>query len=217
MDSPSQRPPHEALEDWLKTGLSDRWRWHSAEGAGLILLGIASLLAAPGGSPVFSGSILLLAGATTSLSVWRAEQYPGFALSLMLAVIAFTAGFHLLGAVPETALGFVFAAYFACRGAGTILLAVFYRRQRFSQWEWFAVSGVTSLILAMLILSGLPGPYTWMLGILLGVDLMFDGSALLALVLASNALSETAPAPALEEASLASLPGGPICEDSLHV
>jgi hypothetical protein len=97
------------------------------------------------------------------------------------------------------------------------MLAAAHRRQLFKEWEWFAVSGVTSLILAMMILSGLPGPYTWMLGMLLGVDLIFDGSALFALVLASSDVREAAPAPAFDGLQPVSLSSGSVCEESVHV
>jgi uncharacterized membrane protein HdeD (DUF308 family) len=217
MRSTSPPDPNERLETWLRLGTLRRWRWHMAEGASLILLGVASLLAATAANSLVTGAILLGAGSATLLSVWRAEQSPAFGLSLLLALIAFATGLHLLREPPDTALGLIFATCFALRGVVTVQLAAVHRRQRLNQWEWFAVSGVTSLILAGLILSGLPGPYVWMLGLLLGVALIFDGSALLALGLSADRLSETAPAPALSETRAPALSSGPVCEDSMHV
>jgi uncharacterized membrane protein HdeD (DUF308 family) len=213
-----QLSPHERLEAWASLGLSERWRWHTAEGACLAFLGIVSLLTATAGGSLLTGAILLGAGSVTLLSVWRAEQYPSFGLSLLLALVALATGFHLLSDPPDTVLGSMFATYFTLRGLLTILLAAAHRRQGFNQWEWFAVSGVTSLILAGLILSGLPGPYVWMLGILLGVHLIFDGSALVAQVLTSEQLSDTAADAALNEPMRAAVfPSGPIYDESPHM
>lgn len=133
---------------------------------------------------------LILAGAVTLISPLRADQCPGFALSVSLTLIPLATGVYLLGtpgaATPNP--GLVLAAYFTASGTAAILLAVQHRRRPFRQWEWLAVSGVTSLICALLILSGLPGPFAWMFGVLLGVNFMFGGSAFLALALASDEL-----------------------------
>jgi uncharacterized membrane protein HdeD (DUF308 family) len=217
MKAAAQPSPQERIDAWLRLGFSTRWRWHSAEGICLILLGASSLLAAPSVGTTFCGTILLAAGVVTLLAVWRAERHPAPALSGLLALIAITTGLHLFGSPPAEALGLTFAVYFASRGSVMALLAVALRRRSFNQWEWFAVSGVTGLIMAMMILSGLPGPYTWMLGILLGVGLIFDGSALLALVLASDEASTEAPAPVFARAQAAVLPDAPVCEESFNV
>ena len=82
----------------------------------------------------------------------------------------------------------MFAAYFTASAIAASLLAVAHRRRLFRQWEWLAVSSVASLTIAVLILSGLPGPFTWMFGVLLGVEFMFAGSAFLAMALAPDDL-----------------------------
>jgi uncharacterized membrane protein HdeD (DUF308 family) len=53
------------------------------------------------------------------------------------------------------------------------------------------VNGVLDLVLAAVILSGLPGSLAWALGLLLGVDLLFGGTSLIAMAL--KARSESAP------------------------
>ena len=129
--------------------------------------------------------LLILAGAVTLVAALRADQSAGLALPLSLALIPLAAGAYLMG-TPAPNTGLALAAYFTASGIAAILLAAQHRRRLFRQWEWLAVSGVASLILALLILSGLPGPFTWMFGILLGVGFMFSGSAFLALALASD-------------------------------
>jgi uncharacterized membrane protein HdeD (DUF308 family) len=204
-----QPSPQRTFETCMSVAGSRRWRWLTLEGACLILLGVAALLTAPAADSTLNGAILLSAGSLTLLSLLQSERHPAFGSSLLLALAAFVAGLHLLGDPPQATLGFAFAAYFGARGVTAILLSTALRRKGFKEWEWSTVSGVTSLILSGLILSGLPGPYVWMLGLLLGVDLIFDGSALLALIFAAHTAVETVPAPVIA--------GEPVCEEAVRI
>lgn len=126
--------------------------------------------------------LLILAGAATLVATLGAGRVFNLALSLVPAFIPLATGAYLLGTLRSpNGPALVLAACFIASGTATILLAAAYRRHRLRQWEWLAVSGVASLILALLLLAGLPGPYTWMLGFMLGVHFMFSGSAFLAL------------------------------------
>lgn len=173
------------LDGYLPAELSGARRWHLIEGACLVLLGLTCFWAAS--MPVLDSKpnelLLIFAGAVMLLPAMRADPSPGFAFSLAQALIPLAAALCLIGTPQDGAAnpGAVFAAYFAASGIAAVLLAAAHRRRLSPQWEWMAVSGVTSLILALLILSGLPGPFTWMFGILLGVAFLFEGSARLAL------------------------------------
>jgi uncharacterized membrane protein HdeD (DUF308 family) len=186
IDAAPRLSPHQRLESYFSIVLSSWRRWYLCQGACLALLGFMCLWAAaaePVARAVSTEMLLILAGAVMLIPPLRAAQCPGFALSLALAFIPLATGAYLLGAATPK-LGLTLAAYFTASGIATILLAVRHRHALFRQWEWLAVSGVTSLIVALLILAGLPGPYSWMLGVLLGVDFIFGGGARLALALA---------------------------------
>jgi len=45
------------------------------------------------------------------------------------------------------------------------------------------VNGVVDLILAAIVISGLPGTLLWALGLLVGIDMVFGGGALIAMAL----------------------------------
>ena len=45
------------------------------------------------------------------------------------------------------------------------------------------VSGIIDLILAAIILAGLPGTAAWALGLLVGINMLFGGSAMIAMAL----------------------------------
>jgi uncharacterized membrane protein HdeD (DUF308 family) len=50
------------------------------------------------------------------------------------------------------------------------------------------LGGVMDLVLGGIILAGLPGTLAWALGLLVGIDLLFGGTALIAMALQARNL-----------------------------
>jgi uncharacterized membrane protein HdeD (DUF308 family) len=48
------------------------------------------------------------------------------------------------------------------------------------------LSGIIDLILAAIIFAGLPGTAAWALGLLVGINMLFGGAALIAMALAAR-------------------------------
>jgi uncharacterized membrane protein HdeD (DUF308 family) len=141
---------------------------------------------------VSTGALLAAAGAIALISAIGARHLPGFGLSLLLSLVPLCAGIWLFrnlnaGWVDLTVL---FAVYFALMGSVTALLAVAHRRSFSSRWEWLLLSGVLSMNLALVIFSGLPGPFISALGVVLGADLIIAGSARLAIALGSGEVAD---------------------------
>ena len=51
------------------------------------------------------------------------------------------------------------------------------------RWEWMLANGVVDLLLALLIIMGLPGTIAWAFGLLLGIDFVFGGASLIGMAL----------------------------------
>ena len=51
------------------------------------------------------------------------------------------------------------------------------------RWGWMLVSGIVDLVLAAVIFSGLPGTAVWAIGLLVGINMVFGGTALIAMAL----------------------------------
>jgi uncharacterized membrane protein HdeD (DUF308 family) len=71
-------------------------------------------------------------------------------------------------------------AGFLSEGVFSILFALRLSR-RASRWGWMAASGAASLALGLVVLFGWPGTATWLLGLLIGVNFLITGIALLVL------------------------------------
>jgi uncharacterized membrane protein HdeD (DUF308 family) len=51
------------------------------------------------------------------------------------------------------------------------------------QWGWMLASGIIDLALAIMIFAGLPSTAAWAVGLLVGINMIFGGSALIAMAL----------------------------------
>ena len=53
-------------------------------------------------------------------------------------------------------------------------------------WGWLLVSGLVDLVVAALIIAGLPGSAAWAIGLLVGINLVFGGTSLIGMALAAR-------------------------------
>jgi uncharacterized membrane protein HdeD (DUF308 family) len=80
----------------------------------------------------------------------------------------------------------VLIAFFVVEGIVSIMYAIDHRNQLTGQWGWMLFSGIIDLILAAIIFAGLPGTAEWALGLLVGINMLFGGAALIAMALAAR-------------------------------
>jgi uncharacterized membrane protein HdeD (DUF308 family) len=164
--SAQQSPDPNQVRAAVTGALREHSTFFLVEGVILLVLGVVAILLPPLATIAVTGA-------------------PGFWWSLVSAVIATAAGLVLLirpvsGAISLTLL---LIAFFAAEGAASILYALEHRRELTGRWEWMLVSGVIDLVLAGIILAGLPGTAAWALGVLVGVNMIFGGTALIAMAL----------------------------------
>src|SRR6516162_9647938 len=117
-----------------------------------------------------------------------AQSAPGFWWSLVSAVLGIAAGIVLIrwtisGTVSLT---LVLIAFFIVEGIVTLMYAFEHRAQLSGRWGWMLASGIVDLILAGIIFAGLPETATWALGLLVGINLLFGGVAMIGMALAAR-------------------------------
>src|SRR5262252_9409640 len=164
------------------------------EGIILLILGVLAILLPPFATlavTIIFGWIFLVSGMIGFITTMGARGAPGFWWSLVSAVLATAAGLILLiqpmgGALSLTLLLIVF---FAIEGVVSVLYALEHRRELSGRWEWMLLSGVIDLVLAGIILAGLPGTAAWALGVLVGVNMILGGTALIAMALHARRLT----------------------------
>ena len=185
--------PHDIanLRSRVSAAVREHWKAFLAEGILLAILGLAAMILPPLASlavTIFLGWMFLISGvAGLALTFW-ARQMPGFWWSLISAVLAIAAGIILLlRPVQGTlTLTIVVGAYFLAEGVTTIMYALEHRRELSERWSWLLVSGIVDILLAGIIISGLPGTALWAIGLLVGINLVFGGATLIGMALAAR-------------------------------
>ena len=192
-------------EDVRETGyqiggaIRRHWVLFLIEGIVLVILGILALLApmiASVAATVFFGWLLLLSGIVGLFTTFRARQAPGFWWSLLSAVIGIVAGVFLIGwpLLGTLSLTAVLIAFLFAEGLVTIMYALEHRGALSGRWGWMLASGILDVGLGALLLIGLPGTALWALGLLLGINLIFGGWALIFMAIHARPTSAAAAA-----------------------
>jgi uncharacterized membrane protein HdeD (DUF308 family) len=152
----------------------------------LLLLGAVAIfmpLVAGIATTIFLGWLLLLGGVVGLISTFGSRGMPGFVWSLLSALLALFAGILLISSPVRGlfSVTLVLIAFFLADGLVTVLFAISHRAQLIGRWTWILTSGVVTIVLAIIILAGLPTSAAWALGIIIGVDMVMAGASLLAM------------------------------------
>jgi len=179
----------------LTKSLHDHWRMFLVEGVILLVLGVAAVALPPLAgiaTTIILGWLFLIGGIVGLVSTFGARHAPGFVWALLSALIAIIAGGVLLWNPLEglITLTYVLIAFFIADGILMIILALSHRSALSGRWEWMLVNGIIDLVLAGVIIAGLPGALAWALGLLVGIDLVFGGFSMITMALAARQASE---------------------------
>jgi uncharacterized membrane protein HdeD (DUF308 family) len=185
--------PHDIanLQSSVSAAVREHWKAFLAEGILLAILGLAAMIVPPLASlavTIFLGWLFLISGIGGLIVTFWARQMPGFWWSLISAVLAIAAGIILLARPIQgvLTLTIVVGAYFLAEGVATIMYALEHRRELSGRWSWLLVGGLMDILIAFLVISGLPGSAEWAIGLLVGINLLFGGATLIGMALAAR-------------------------------
>ncbi len=172
------------------------------EGAILIALGCLAVVVPSIDSSSITllvGWIFLISGIAGFIPMFLTETYPGFWWSLVSALLAILVGVILITNNSQDLyggmIGWPFKApvlsplrnliviFFLIEGGASIMFAVEHRRQFSARWAWMVLSGIVDLILGAIIIFNLPGTSAWTMGLLIGINMILGGCALIAMAL----------------------------------
>ena len=155
--------------------------WYLIQGVLLIVAGVLAII-----YPVLSsaavivllGWLLIISGIMQGLSLIGARQVPHFWLQLISVILAVLIGFLFLrdpaqGLVTITLLLIVF---FMIEGISKVVFALTIRP--FPNWDWLLASGLVGILLALILWASLPVTALWLVGVLLGINLISVGAAI---------------------------------------
>jgi uncharacterized membrane protein HdeD (DUF308 family) len=158
--------------------------WLTIEGVALVVLGVLALilpLAAGVAAGVVIGWILIVSGIIGLVSAFSGRLHSHREWGIVSAAVALIVGLLILINPVVAAVGvtILLGAYLFVDGVALLGLAFDQRRRTSSRWVWLAASGVLDLVLAVIILTLNPTGAAFLIGLIVGVDLIAAGAALL--------------------------------------
>jgi uncharacterized membrane protein HdeD (DUF308 family) len=163
-----------------------------------VILGVVAIIVpavASVATAIFIGWVLVVASGFYAWDAFSVRHRGRMALRLILAVLTFAAGVYLLVAPLDGVftLTVMLVIWFAATGTARLVMGL--AELGTPGAGWLAASGAMSLILAILIAVQLPSSAAWAIGLLVGINLLFSGTALIALARALKAADPAARSP----------------------
>jgi len=187
------QPNIEQVQQAVATSLHEHWVLFLIEGIILVVLGLIAIVVPPIATlavELLFGWLFLLSGIMGLITTFWMRDAPGFWWSLLSGVLGIAAGIVLLvwplsGVLSLT---LVLIVFFSIEGIASVMYALEHKRELSGRWGFMLASGIIDLIIAAIILFGLPGSAAWALGLLVGINLTFGGAALIAMALHAREL-----------------------------
>ncbi|MDB6068195.1 MAG: acid-resistance rane protein [Pedosphaera sp.] len=151
--------------------------WFIALGVALIALGIVAIATAILTtliSVVVFGWLLLIGGVIQSVHAFWVRPWSGLLLELLIGVLNIVVGLLIVANPGVGALGLtlLIAAFFIVGGLFRIIASA---DNPFPSRGWAIAGGLVNLLLGILIWAHWPATAFWVIGLFIGVDLIFTG------------------------------------------
>jgi uncharacterized membrane protein HdeD (DUF308 family) len=194
-------PDADRIQAAVAAGLHEHWVLFLVEGIVLVILGLLAIALPPIATlaiEILIGWLFLVSGIVGLITTFWIRHAPGFWWSLVSAILGIAAGVVLLAWPVSGALSLtlILIVFFTIEGVASIMFALDHKRELSGRWGWMLASGIVDLILAGIILAGLPGTAAWAIGLLVGINMVFGGSALIAMALHARDIDPRSVAPA---------------------
>jgi uncharacterized membrane protein HdeD (DUF308 family) len=171
----------EAYREAMRAAIKKFSLWYLVEGVLLVAAGVLAIIYPIVSSVavvVLLGWLLIFTGVMQAFSLIGARQAPHFWLQLISVVLAVLVGALFLrdpaqGVLSVTLLLIVF---FTIEGISKVVFSLTIRP--FPNWGWVLVSGLIGIALSLILWANLPQTAMWLIGLLLGIELISVGSAL---------------------------------------
>ena len=196
----SLNPGLNDMQRAISDALGVHWKLFLFQGVVMIILGVLAV-AAPAVATlavdIYIGWLFLISGIIGLIAMFSAKNIPAFLWSLLTAALSAAAGVLLIWKPVEGALSLtlVLTAFFIVEGIFQSVTSVAYREVMRGSWGWMLVSGIADLALAAIIILGWPMTAVWALGLLVGINLITSGWAIVMAALAGRNLGKVPEAP----------------------
>jgi uncharacterized membrane protein HdeD (DUF308 family) len=184
------------MQDALKDTLKTHWKFFLFQGVVMVILGVLAVVwpvIATIAVDYYIGWLFLISGTVGLVAMFSARDIRAFFWTFLTAALAVAVGVMLIWKPMEGALSLtiLLTAFFIAEGIFQIVGSFSYRDVLPSSWGWMLVSGISDLILAVLLIVYWPLSAAWALGLIVGVNLITSGVAIVTTAIEARNVAQT--------------------------
>ena len=173
--------------------LRSHWWCFLLLGIALIVIGsmcISDPLISSLASVVFLGYLLIAAGMIQVVSSFWSGKWSGMLLHLLIGVLYVIVGYMIVDSpgVSMVLLTQFIAIFLIVGGLFRIISALVVR---FQDWGWVALNGGITLLLGIIVHRQMPEAALWVIGLFVGIEMIFNGWAWVMMALGLRAIGKT--------------------------
>ena len=171
----------EVMREAMRETVKRHSLWYLIQSALMIVAGVLALVfpALSSLAVVFYlGWLLIITGILQAISLMGARQVPHFWIQLLSVALFLIVGWLFLQN-PEAgllSLTLLLIVLFMVEGFSKVIFSLTIKP--FPNWGWVLASGIVGILLSFVLLANTPVTAVWLLGMLLGVQLIAEGAAL---------------------------------------
>ena len=170
------------------------WAWYLGLGIALVALGTLALGATVFvtlATAIFFGWLMIIGGVLEAGHAFWRRAWSGFFFDLLIGLLYLVVGIMFIArpALAAETLSLFIAAMLLVSGLFRIAVSI---SAHFHNWGWLLLNGVIDVVLAILILNQWPESGLWVIGLFVGIDMIFNGWSLVMLAMAARSLPERA-------------------------
>src|SRR5262249_11916424 len=140
-------------------------------------------------SVIFLGFLLMAAGITQIVSAFWAGKWSGMLIHMLIGVLYVVVGYMVVDSpVINMVLITKFIAFFLIVGGAFRIISALV--VRFQDWGWGLLNGGVTLLLGVIINRQLPEAALWVIGLFVGIELVFNGWSWVMLALGLRAIAK---------------------------
>jgi uncharacterized membrane protein HdeD (DUF308 family) len=171
----------QAMREAMRETVKRHSLWYLIQSILMILGGILALIYPIVSSVavvLFLGWLLIISGIVQGISLIGAQNVPNFWLQLISVALSVIVGVLFVRHPGEglLTLTLLLIVFFMVEGISKLIFALTIRP--FPNWGWVLASGIIGILLSFYLWSSLPITAVWLLGMLLGIQLICEGAAL---------------------------------------
>jgi uncharacterized membrane protein HdeD (DUF308 family) len=195
MSTAPRTPVAAALADEMRM-MRSSWLWYLLLGIAMVALGVfaisyACIVTVTVAATWLFGFLMIAGGIAEIVNSFHAGRWSGTLVHLLIGVLYAVVGLLIIDQ-PEGAaiqLTLIIAVFLIVSGIFRIVFAI---SERFTGWGWVMLNGAVTLFLGILIYKQWPASGLWVIGLFIGIDLVFNGWAWIMLALGLRAMPKGA-------------------------